>query len=165
MDRTVRRSARVVVVDDEGCVLLVRVLDERDDKPPFWITPGGAVETDESLAEAAARELHEETGYALAPGRLTEPVAVARGDWVYRGTSLFSEDWYFGCRTARFAPDRHGYTALEREVLGTWRWWTRTELEATEEIVLPRGLLTVVDLIFESVAPGDGPITLPWTTL
>jgi hypothetical protein len=39
MTGPVRSSARVIVVDDDGCVLLVRALDELDDKPPFWITP------------------------------------------------------------------------------------------------------------------------------
>jgi 8-oxo-dGTP pyrophosphatase MutT (NUDIX family) len=161
----VRTSARVIVVDDDGCVLLIRALDALDNKPPLWITPGGSLEGNESVSEAAVRELREETGHATTPDQLGEPVAVSRGKWNYRGTPLQSEDWYFGLRAQRSTPVTDGYTALEGDVLGTRHWWAPEELASSSEIVIPKSLLEVVTLILQETPVGGSPVILPWTSL
>lgn len=64
-------SAVVACVDDTGRVLLVK-----QTAGPFagaWLLPGGNVERDERLEDAARRELFEETGYRAAELR---PVAL-----------------------------------------------------------------------------------------
>jgi 8-oxo-dGTP pyrophosphatase MutT (NUDIX family) len=160
-----RTSSRVVVVDDSGCVLLVRILDARSTKPPLWITPGGSVEEGESLREAAARELGEETGLWIHPKRLGRPLAVSSGEWIYRDAPLFSEDWFFGLRVPRYSPQIDGYTDLEREVHGTWHWWRPDELVAPSEIVIPRGLQDVIALIVEGTDTDPEPVVLPWTAV
>ncbi|HVD52407.1 MAG TPA: NUDIX hydrolase [Candidatus Udaeobacter sp.] len=56
-----RVSAVVACVDDAGRILVVK-----QTSGPFanaWLLPGGAVERDERLEDAARRELFEETGY------------------------------------------------------------------------------------------------------
>lgn len=60
----------VVVQDARGRVLLGR----RDGSAyghGLWGLPGGGVESGEGLPEAAARELHEETGLEVPPGALS----------------------------------------------------------------------------------------------
>lgn len=114
----------MIVVDEAGCVLLVRIDDPRDTNPPIWVTPGGAVEPGEELASAASRELYEETGLAVDPDRLGAPVAVCRGEWIHRGVPLYSIDWFFAWRSARFEPTHDGLTELERDVHDTWHWWS-----------------------------------------
>ena len=60
-----RQSTRVVVLDPDGRVLLIRA---RDPAPPYRETlllPGGAAERGETLEQAALRELREETGLVL----------------------------------------------------------------------------------------------------
>lgn len=83
------------MLDDDGRVLLIETYDDHDDRPAFWLTPGGGIEPGESRAAAAARELLEETGIATTPDALGAPVAVARGEWVFRSTRLVGEDWFF----------------------------------------------------------------------
>jgi 8-oxo-dGTP diphosphatase len=66
-----RVSAVVACVDGDGRVLLVK-----QTAGPFagaWLLPGGTVERDERVEDAARRELFEETGYGVA-----ELIAVAR---------------------------------------------------------------------------------------
>jgi 8-oxo-dGTP pyrophosphatase MutT (NUDIX family) len=73
-----RRAARAVVVGGDGRVLLERVRVHDDpSQGSWWELPGGGVEGDESTADAARREIAEETGHLdlevlppLATGRL-----------------------------------------------------------------------------------------------
>lgn len=55
-----RLAAYALIVDDREQVLLASWNEET---PPQWTMPGGGVELDETPAEAAVRELREETGY------------------------------------------------------------------------------------------------------
>ena len=64
----VRPTARVVVLDPAGRVLLLGARLSGPDETPgdvlFWYTPGGGVEDGETVREAAVRELAEEIGKA-----------------------------------------------------------------------------------------------------
>ena len=49
MTPTARRSARVLVIDPDGCVLLLRGFDPaRPERGDWWFTPGGGVDPGES---------------------------------------------------------------------------------------------------------------------
>src|SRR5207253_11240703 len=54
-------SAGGLVVDDAGRVLLIRARDLRNQ--PVWTLPKGALNPGESAADAALREVREETGW------------------------------------------------------------------------------------------------------
>jgi len=59
-----RLSARFLIVDETGRVLLFRFVYKRGPfaGQDFWGTPGGGVEDGETLEQVALRELVEETG-------------------------------------------------------------------------------------------------------
>ncbi len=156
-----RPSARVIVIDRTDSVLLFLVKDPVDPKPPLWITPGGGVNTGETLGEAAARELSEETGLLVDPAEFGDPVATCRGEWTFRGQPLYSVETFFAWRTDRFELSTAGWEPLEHEVHAAWRWWTIDEIDTTRERILPARLGDVARLITQGTI-GSSPIELPW---
>jgi 8-oxo-dGTP pyrophosphatase MutT (NUDIX family) len=139
-----RRSAKVIVIDLSGHVLLFRGRDlERPADGTWWFPPGGGVERDESDEEAAFRELLEETGLAVA--ELGAPVGTRRATFRFEGGRVESDEVYFAVRVDRFEPDAARWTDAERRTIVEHRWWSRQELLATTETVYPERLLTMLE--------------------
>lgn len=55
----------VVLKDEKGKIYLIREKDKHDITKDRWNIPGGSVERDEGLIEAAIRETGEKTGYSI----------------------------------------------------------------------------------------------------
>jgi 8-oxo-dGTP pyrophosphatase MutT (NUDIX family) len=64
-DRLLMPSVTVIVFDERGRVLLVKHADA-----DAWVAPGGSIEPDETPADAAVREMWEETGLLVEPTRV-----------------------------------------------------------------------------------------------
>ena len=165
MPRLNRRSARLVIVDDECRVLLIGVTDPVSGIE-VWVTPGGGVEDGEEIAAAAVRELLEETGLERTPAELGAVVAMAQGDFEFGGRLISTVDHYFFIRSPNFDLDDTGWTELEREVHSGWRWWTCEELDSPQENVFPAGLANLArDLFARGRASSADPVELPWTRI
>lgn len=140
-----RTSARVVLLDESGAVLLLRGSDPAlgEPAPKWWFTVGGEVQQGERLAEAAARELAEETGLRVAPADMVGPVWRRDQVFEFNGSLIDSEEFYFVYRTRRFEPSRTGRTELERSYIHGHRWCDAADiaqLVAAGETVYPMQL-------------------------
>ena len=156
-----RTSARVVLLDESGAVLLFCGSDPAkpdgsdDVAPRWWFTVGGAVQPGESLAEAAVRELAEETGLRASHAEMIGPVWRRDAVIDFNGSIIRSEEMFFVFRTARFEPAATGRTALERRYIHGHRWCDATmigELVTTGETVYP---LQLGELLSEANALAD----------
>jgi 8-oxo-dGTP pyrophosphatase MutT (NUDIX family) len=133
-----RKGARVLVLDEDERVLLIRGFDPGQDVAPWWFTPGGGVDEGETHVEAAHRELWEETGYRGA--ELLGPV------WFRSVEFWFLDEWYaqdevfFLTRVPHFDPVFTGWTDIERKSMIDAKWWSLDELDGTEENIYPHAL-------------------------
>lgn len=140
--RAKRPAARILLVDGEGRVLLFRF--DPGDRPPFWCTPGGAVDPGESYAEAARRELREETGIDTDCG---PEVARRHVEFVsIEGVPVTADERYFRVRTDASEIDTGGHTPLEQRVMQSWRWFTQEEMATWPEKIFPEDLTAMLGL-------------------
>ena len=81
---TSRTSARVVMLDEDDRVLLLRGHDPKIPNTYFWFTVGGGLERGEHLRAAAVREIEEETGFVVAPEKSARSALASCGDFPVR---------------------------------------------------------------------------------
>jgi 8-oxo-dGTP pyrophosphatase MutT (NUDIX family) len=162
-----RVSARVVLLDDDGCVLLFcgsdpAVPEDTDGPAPrWWFTVGGAAQQGETLPAAAVRELEEETGLRVDPKDMIGPVWRRDAVIDFNGSVIRSEEMFFVHRTRRFEPSTAGRTGLERAYIHGHRWCDATmidELVAKGETVYP---LQLRELLEEANALADARGAVP----
>ena len=140
-----RRAARVLLVDDDGRILLQNCKDPSLPDASWWNTMGGGIDDGETASQAAARELLEEAGLRVEPGELGPVVHRRLTEFSFDGASYRQSEDYFLVRTRAFDAEPTAHSDVEMmSVLGT-RWWTRDELRRTDERVYPEELVEVLD--------------------
>jgi 8-oxo-dGTP pyrophosphatase MutT (NUDIX family) len=147
-----RTGARVLLLDPNGCVLLIH---ERIEPGTHWLTPGGGVEPGEQLSQAAARELYEETGLQVTISAADLPVHERQRLWHWRGASYDQRDHFFVVRVdPRPEITPAGLTSMEQETLLEMRWWSAADLhDAGDEVIEPPDLAAVLDRIARTTSP------------
>lgn len=81
MGKRTNVSVRALLRDADGALVLIR--RERAGRDPYWVTPGGGVESDDvSLEDALRRELREELGAEVTLGGIV-------GSWEHDGVTTY----------------------------------------------------------------------------
>jgi 8-oxo-dGTP pyrophosphatase MutT (NUDIX family) len=133
-----RMAAAMLFTDGAGRVLLVEPTYKE-----HWELPGGSVEADESPYDAAVREVAEELGLAIMPGRLLVV------DWV--PPSLGRTEGVMVVFDGRpLAPERSADIRLPPDELRSWAWCDPTECVERLSPLLARRVRWALD------AAGDG---------
>jgi 8-oxo-dGTP diphosphatase len=133
-----RRTARVMLFEEHGAILLVRFVVPRvEGEFVFWALPGGEIGAGETESEAAVREVREEVGLEL---RVEGPVYQDRNQFVHQGEMQDNVDFLFRAECKREEPRLIGVTADETKIMKEIRWWSEAEIEASRERIFPENL-------------------------
>ncbi len=129
MTPALRVTARVVPVNPTGEVLLLQDRDPAEPDALRWGTVGGAVDEGESLAEAAVRELREETGIEASTRDLTVAFHRDRHVFSLNRRLYLGDSTFFALRLDRDVEV--SFDHLEPAEVGNVlaaRWWHPRDL-------------------------------------
>ena len=153
----------VIVADGE--VLLLGDSDPGVPGSQWWVLPGGGIDDGESDAEAAVREVAEETGQVVVAADLVGPVARRRVVHGYSDRVLIQDETFYRIQVERFDPEQSGLTERERGRSKGWGWFPVDELPEptwpaqTRELVRwDGGAVIDLGIVDESTVPvGEEP--------
>lgn len=154
-----RHAVRALLIDEQDCVLLVR-LYVPDTQRYVWLTPGGGIEAGEDEGQALVREVWEETGLRLAQSG--EHVWNRSQRFVFRGEDIHQHERFYFLRVPRFEPTgAHNPAVNEAELLSEFRWWSVESIRDSEDYFAPRKLGDLLaDLLNNGLPPT--PVDVGW---
>ena len=115
-------------VNREGRVLLLHGWDPRHPDRPFWFTIGGAAEAGESLRDAGARELREETGIVVDPAFLGEPIAQNMVEFSWAGYDIIQHQTFYAVLVESANVTLDGMDSWERATTDEYGWLSADDL-------------------------------------
>lgn len=140
-----RPAARLLILDPRDRLLLF-LFDHRNGPlagTAFWSTPGGGLDADESYADAARRELFEETGIEADVG---EAVAVRHVEFMMpHGEMVKAVEHYFLVRHAGAIDLDANPDPVERDIVAEARWWKLQEIRAATVTIYPENIIEMVE--------------------
>lgn len=137
-----RRAGRVLLIDAQERVLLFRGSDPARPGVYYWFTVGGGLDPGESTADAAIRELREETG--LVVPSVGEVIWSDVAEFTFEGQAYRQVQDFYVMRVESWTVNLDGHDAVERRSIDQHRWWSVDDLTTTDDVYYPRELASVL---------------------
>jgi ADP-ribose pyrophosphatase YjhB (NUDIX family) len=148
-----RESARVAILDEADRILLMSTRDP-DDGLVVWFLPGGTLKPDETIEEAAYRELAEEVD-GSARFDLVGPVWRRRHLHTFASRKISLREHYFMARVDASGIEGAYETGEGGRYFHGWRWWSLEELVGFDGIVAPRRLAELLPAVIAGDIPDE----------
>lgn len=143
-----RRVVRLVVLDLHGQVLLLHAGDSSNPAAGLcWELPGGGLEAREDIADAARRELYEETGIEIDRSVLGPPTWRRWSTYAYRGERRLQHERVVRARLHTVAPrvTAGGRDSDESVDCIGYRWWSTRDIATSDERFYPGSLPRLIE--------------------
>jgi 8-oxo-dGTP pyrophosphatase MutT (NUDIX family) len=148
MTEGIRHVARVLVINDQFEVYLLRGQDlTLPERAPFWFTPGGKIDAGETAAQAACRELSEEIGLIATPHDLGAIIGTELSDYQFHGQAYRQNGVFFAFSSNTAQLNCDGWSAAEAQTIDQGKWWSVSQLRATQETVYPSHLADMIESV------------------
>ena len=143
MNCTVRHSIKIILLNETDDLLLMRIDDPQtkgvgeDYKGPFWCMIGGQIEAGESVLEAAARELFEETGIAAKDVNFGPIVWFGECDLILSGTPTHIKQQFIVARTKEKTLSLANLAPAEAKIVKQLAYFSLHDIINSDEIIYP----------------------------
>ena len=155
-----KNTVRILLVNDKNQLLLMRVVDpsttrlDKKTRPAFWCTIGGKIEADETIEQAAIRELFEETGYTINDVKLGPIVWYGLHQMIISGEHVeLNEKFIVAHTTTDKQVLQDNFTQNEKSVVTHLEWLSLNDIINHSEAIFPAVLKTHLASILANKYP------------
>lgn len=139
----IRSSVKVILLNDNNEILLMCADDPNTTSTDgkyygrFWFLIGGEIEKDESIEDAAIREIYEETGIKKEEIELGPLVWFGEFDLNLSGTITRLKQKFIVAKTKKYNLSLTNLDDREKKVIKEIKWFTLEEIKNSKEIIFP----------------------------
>lgn len=166
---SIRNTIRVILLNSRYELLLMciddpqtKAIDEKIGKR-FWVSIGGAIEGQETIIEAAKRELFEEAGFVETDVTFGPIVWRREVDIVLYGKRCHINEKYIVAKTKKSKVAITQLTSYEVNIVKHLSWFSLDQIKNSQETIYPELLVHYLpDIIAGRYPPEPIDITKNW---
>ena len=155
----IRNSVRILLINQDKELLLMCVDDPKTTSKDgkyrgrFWTTLGGGIEPSESIVQAVARELHEESGISQSDVEIGPVVWIEELEIILYGSLTRIVQQFIVVHTKKKSAHLKNLTELEKEIVKEVRWFSLDQIKSHNETIFPIGIENYLPEILDGKYP------------